>query len=242
MNAQLLQLNTSVSAANGELNAIRKLWEEQLKKSSELLPKQLREHLPQTADALKAARILNLSPPSQLASIQEGLRATDHTVPGYWPAMAQFISYQSRLESTVSPASRLTRCYDVPPALIASPGETKNIWKEPLEWRDCEVDLDEDMPKEWWDSITGLKLYREEVPAVKDLAGPNVLQFTDCLVHYDGGKIPDRIYKLLGFATFHNCLLELDYTGPPQSHGQELSEALLSSSSLKDVDLRPLRR
>ncbi len=238
VNAQLLQLNASVNQANGELSAIRKLWEQQLKKTSELLPREFKDVLPQTANTLKAARVLNIPPPLQFASIQQGLLDTKPTVPGYWAAASEFISYRSSQGAKISPESKLPPCYDVPPAIQGMAGEKPfQLFSRPLEWHECVIDLEEEMPDKWWESIIGTKLYRDLVTQLK--ANPNALQFTDCLVRYRGGRIPERIYKLLGFATFHGCLLEFDFSRMPPDHGQQLSAALLESPSLKDIRLAP---
>ena len=211
----------------------------ELQDKAALKPQAFEKSLPGFADTLRQSEKIKLQlSPTVSDGIRRNLQTIDKTAPGYWQATSQFISYQSKQESTISPAPEMPHCYDVPPAIIGNPGQTFQLFSRPLEWENCVVDLEEKMPDKWWESIIGNKLYRDFVPQLK--ANPNALQFTNSLIRYSGGPIPERIVMLLGFATFQNCLLEFDFHTAPPPQGQKLSEALLASSSLKEIRLAPL--
>jgi hypothetical protein len=234
-----LRLNSSVDTANGELSAIRKLWEEQLKKTSELRPSQFKDNLPQTANALKAARILRIAPLPQIASIQESLLATNTTSPGYWDAASELISYRSSQESTIRLGLQMPSCYKTPPGIYLEPGQSSPpILTVPKEWRSCAINLEEETPQEWLDAIIGTKDFRA---AAGKQPGDFVI-LTDCLIRYHGGPIPERAYELLAVAVFRHCFLEFSFSGPPPPNGKKVVDALLGTSFTSDVRLPSLRQ
>jgi len=104
LTAQIQKLSTEVATANGELRAIRRLWEEQLKKTAQLTPQELQKVLPQAAGELRAAAALRVNLPGNLTdSLQKNLSEVSQQAPGYWPAVSQFITYRSSAYSVVFP-------------------------------------------------------------------------------------------------------------------------------------------
>lgn len=241
LNAQMLKLTSSIDTANGELNAIRKLWEEQLKKTGELRPEQFKKALPEMANTLKAAHALKLRPPANtLASIQEGLRTTDSAVPGYWAATSEFVSYQSEQESKQSFEPRMPRCYDKMPGVYLTLGQKEGVdaLRSPEGWQSCMVNLKEDVPQDLWDFILKDKLFRLDI----DAPAEKFLYFENCVIKYEGGTIPYRVERLLGLTILRNCLLEFSFSSPPSPEGKRLIATLLMSQSTAGADLRSLRQ
>jgi hypothetical protein len=97
LTAQVHELTKEVSKANGELTAIRTIWQEQVKRASELKPAAFERALPKTADALELALKLDLPISSEVrGAMRRNLLLTDPNAPSYWPAVAQFVTFRSR--------------------------------------------------------------------------------------------------------------------------------------------------
>jgi hypothetical protein len=209
-----------------------------LREHVSLTPGQFKIALPQLSETLKKAKEINAqSSPEVRGGIQSSLRSTDTTTPGYWQATAQFISYQSEQETKQSFESQPPRCYDKPPAMQLALGQSTQIQTTPKEWRNCTLDLEEEIPQEWADAIIGSKSFRAVAPRMPG----DILVMTDCLIRYHGGTIPARLYEILGVTFLRHCLLEFSFGGPPTPAGQRISQELLASSSLVDVRLSSSR-
>jgi hypothetical protein len=140
-NRQLAELSSKIDIANGRLQAMQSLWEEQLKKSAELNPSEFQKALPQTAEALKAASTLKIRIPSDLSnSIQEKLGSASERAPEYWSAVAQFVSYRSSFELARFSES-LSLCdlqeeREIPGVIPEEPYQSFTTWMN------CTLDLD----------------------------------------------------------------------------------------------------
>ena len=198
--------------------------------------REFQNNLSKAAKTLTAVSISGINVP-QMHSIEQRLITTDSKVPNYWPTVSQFITYRSQVESAQSFAGTMPRCYDIPPAMQLMVGQSASVWTTPLEWTDCVLDLTEDIPQQWWDSISGSKLYKDRVVG----ADPNhILVLTNCLVRYNGGRIPEHVFTMLGFTYFRNCLFDFSFENAPPKNGERLSRMLLASASMKDIKLPSL--
>jgi hypothetical protein len=233
-------LRTQVAGISSKLDTFIDLEKTRLDKISKIGTVQFRNQLPEVAEAIKAVSALNISPPPDvLNSMRHNFLATDAGAPGYWLAASSFITYRSKQESGQSFEGQLPRCYDGPPAMRLKVGEQASIWTTPVEWKNCVLNLEDEMPQKWWESLSGSKLYKERVIGADPV---HILLLTNCLVRYQGGPISSRVFTVLGFTFFQNCLFEFSFSTAPPKEGGELSKALIASATTNDVRLITLRQ
>jgi hypothetical protein len=199
LTAQIQKLSTEVATANGELRAIRRLWEEQLKKTAQLTPQELQKVLPQAAGELRAAAALRVNLPGNLTdSLQKNLSEVSQQAPGYWPAVSQFITYRSSAYSVVFP-----KCLVRPfPSGFVQSEKADGSRSAPsrvlrVSESRCFLDLDEK------NLVTGYDC-------------------NHCLVKYSGGPLTLKDVEL------KDCMFLLALQSEPPAAGRIMIQALLS--------------
>jgi hypothetical protein len=220
-NLRIQQLSTDLASANGEIKAIRELWQEQLKKTGELNPREFKDALLQTANTLKAASALKISAPDILPSIQKNLLAADSRAPGYWGAVSQFLTYRSEQQAPFVirylPSILAESCNTQVPSVFTPPGQTLKE-PAPVQLEHCVFDIGRDIPP-YWVTLKAVDY------------GVGAFQFHKCLVRYGGGPIPADVFKVLTLATFDECVFAFSFDAPPPQKGEQISRALLASTA-----------
>jgi hypothetical protein len=215
VNERLQKLSTGFDTANGELRAIRTLWEEQIKKNSQLNHQDFQKILPQAAETLKAATVLKVELPQAVTNaMQTNLLAANPQAPGYWPAVSQFITYRSQRQALehvrALPVEHLPRCAKRPPVPSFDP-------KPHYVWSKCVLSLDETFIDERAD------FFWEK----------GMVQFRECIVEYSGRPI----FFWFKTAEFHDCLFMFSIDSPPPASGKRvILEVLKSNSSTITLD------
>ena len=202
-----------------------------LQDKAAMKPQAFKQSLPGLANTLKESEKINLQvPPDVSDGIRRNLLTTSNSAPGYWDATSQFINYRSKQEIPELAAPTLPRCYDISPQVVLKIG-TPSSQNPPLQWSGCTLDLGDAISDQLWDAINKARPQRNEA----------AILITNGLLRYHGGPISDRAFQFLRLAVFLNCRLDFSFSATPPKRGQQLSNALLATSSVTDIHLTGLR-
>jgi hypothetical protein len=208
-NAQLQTLSAGVATANGELKAIRTLWEQQLKNTTELKPQDLKRALPQAAETFKTAAVLKISlSQDALRQVQKSLISIDEREPGYWDAVSQFITYRSEQEAPADVRALLSQslppCAKLEPrAEILPPTGAAAVWSR------CTLSLEE---------------YFQDKLIYSFMEG--FVHFRQCIVKYHG-----TVDVSMRQAVFENCIFLVEFNSAMPPTSKRIARELLASTS-----------
>jgi hypothetical protein len=180
--------------------------------------------LPTLAETMKSANELDIQAPGDVAEALQGkLIQADPHAPGYWPAVAQFITYRSRqaIPNGIRDAllngpianTALPRCY--------GQGRVAMLDK----------DLHQTEPNVWSHCV----LYLDDPFGASSHSRKGDLIFQECLVVYKGGPVDEFVQ----FALFQNCIFLFSSESPPSKLGEAVSQVLLKSLPLLSIKIPP---
>jgi hypothetical protein len=209
----LQKLAVDFGRVSSKLDTFVDLEKDRLKKIGELTPKEFGRALPELREAVEDVTALKISVPDDVQSaVRKHLLMADKRLPSYWPAMSQFVTYQSarRVEALQVPlsAGSLTPCDLAAPTSDA-------IYQ--FTFTGCMIALDEP-PRRLPGYFLGL---------FSSGTGNASLVFRKCVVRYTGGDIQGF---LVG-AILDNCLFLIRVNTSPNHHGQQLMRAILQSNT-----------
>jgi hypothetical protein len=214
----LKKLDDSLSTINTKLD---------LRDQSGMTIKEFNHELPAVAASVKSATTLGLSTPEDVQnSLGQQLQKADPTAPGYWPAVAQFVTYRSQQEIPVSLRAvllspSLPRCHGQ--ARVAPLDQNKHQTTSML-WSQCVVYFDDPF---FGDSPRG-KAWAE-----KGQLGDFV--FKKCLVVYRGGHVDDFV----AFSQFQDCIFLISSDTEPSQRAKAVIEFLLHSLPANSITIKP---
>jgi hypothetical protein len=208
-----------------------------------LSPSAFQASLPEIKSVVASARHQRLAVPvGVLDDLKQKLIATDSNAPGYWPAAAELISYQSELmaadfQTLLRPDLPNCTDHDPEPPKILSTGEDRHTFTISSSiYENCRFTLDSP----------------QDDARVNSILQNNALQilFRHCLIVYRGGEIhliiaanrrPTTMYPrghpedaLTGPFTgdtlhFESCLLDFELNSRPPLLGQKYAQVLLAT-------------
>jgi hypothetical protein len=142
---QMAQIRLDDADLKGQLKNLMDLYKEKIKHDASLTVDELRRQLPATTLALKSATVLRVPPPSNFGQLETVLRSTNRSNPGFWPAAAALISYESSLQSITQPQAQ-GNCFTVEKVRhsfkgnLVGPSPITNFPRY-YEFGDCRLDL-----------------------------------------------------------------------------------------------------
>ncbi len=194
--------------------------------------------LPELKSALATGKKAGLPvSPKVMIDLQSKLLDANHEASGYWPVVAEFISYRS--VSAVSAPLNLPNCVDQEPSLARIiTSDSKGFTFSRRIYENCKLSLDSpiETAKINW-------LVTNTAPA---------LTFRHCLITYHGGpvslivavtKLPVTVQietsPPVSWSTtmdsdtlfFENCAFNFSFDYPPPQEGQRVAESLLAQSA-----------
>ncbi len=206
-----------------------------------LPPDDFKGTLPDLSSAITAARQKNIKVSTQVIGDLQGKLDASVDAPGYWPAVAEFISYRSVNNTAWVAPGNLPRCTDSPPSHatvkeILHQGNPTVISLSPGVYKNCRFDLDSPQEDEILNSFL--------------LGSTPIISFKHCVIGYRGGAInilialdehdapigfPGTDMKGTGHAIINNtlefddCLFDIAFQNAPPRQGQKLTQFLLAN-------------
>jgi hypothetical protein len=191
-----------------------------LRDKAELKPEKFNRDLPAVAATIKSALDLGISAPEDIQdSLQQRFQQADTHAPGYWPAVAQFISYRSEQSAPTSVRSLLIAGH--PPNCLGqgevSPLDAKTMRPTSVfTWTRCVLYLDDNFG-----------------PASNLRTGDVV--FKECLVIYRGGPVSDTV----AIALFQDCIFAFTLDSQPARRAEMLIQFLLKALPSSAIKIPP---
>ena len=212
----LQKLAVDFGRVSSKLDTFVDLEKDRLKKIGELTPKEFGRALPELRAAVEDATALKISVPDDVQStIRKNLLMADNKLPSYWPAMSQFVNYQSARRPSVEALQVRLSAGSLTPCDVAAP--TADGQSNPqFTFTGCMIALDEPPRR-----LPGYFLWL--LPGTRNTS----LVFRKCVVRYTGGDIQGF---LVG-AILDNCLFLIRVNASPNHHGQQLMRAILQSNA-----------
>jgi hypothetical protein len=225
-----------IAEINGKLSGIADLLkivvQNEMKRVSALIPLDFDKSLPDVKTLLSVARDEQVtSPNATVASIKSKLNTSEQGAPGFWPAAAAFVNYQSMRPLATPGDCLIARPVGRGAQPQPDPKDPSklNFHHGPLVYSDCRIELD--------DPRAGVLLYAESL-TISDV------EFRHCIIAYKGRpivmpRLPFPEDKLRGKMVFLNCMYEIYPPENPPKIGKILITALLKSEDPGSVVFAP---
>jgi hypothetical protein len=204
---------------------------------------QFRSHLPELRPSLaQATSQQSKIPPAIMSDLQSKLQTVGTDAPGYWPVVADFITYRSIAGSSWT-IKNLPNCRDTKPkdASLNMNGLTSPLGVSLLEYDDCRFTFDSSVDGAWLNPL---------------IVEGKVLFFARCVVEYHGGpleirldltqnRVVDSFHKgahamtmsVDRTITFTDCIFQLSVDQSPSEQAKQLTAFLLNQNT-KTIALR----
>jgi hypothetical protein len=191
-----------------------------LKEKAEAKPQDFGHILPEVASTLKAAADLRVPSPEGLRrSLRQNLLTADEKDTGYWPAISQFIVYQSQQGAPEILRAALAGGYPIEHFQCEDQGAHLTADNQAI-WRDCFLDLSKELPQGMRETLK-LPTVGSSVPVHRQFVCEK------CVVKYDGGPVDPALTN----SVFQNSAFLVNVEARPPEQGRRLLRAILESPS-----------
>jgi hypothetical protein len=193
------------------------------------------------SSVISTAKQKNIKVSPQVIEDLQGKLNASIDAPGYWPAVAEFISYRSVNNTSWVAPGDLPRCTDSPPTHatvkeILHQGNPTVLSLNPGVYENCRFDLDSPQEDELLNSFL--------------VGSTPMITFKHCVIGYRGGVInilialdeqdapisfPGTDMKGVGHTIVNNtlefddCLFDIAFQDVPPRQGQKLTQFLLAN-------------
>lgn len=198
---------------------------------------QFRSHLPELRPSLaQATSQQSKIPPAIISDLQTKLQTVGTDAPGYWPVVAEFVTFRSIAGSSWT-IKNLPNCRDTKPkdASLNMNGLTSPLGVNLLEYDDCRFTFDSSVDGAWLNPL---------------IVEGKVLFFARCVVEYHGGpleirldltqnRVVDSFHKgthamtmsVDRTITFTDCIFQLSVDQSPSEQAKQLTAFLLNQNT-----------
>jgi hypothetical protein len=228
----ITQLQTDLGRLQSRVETFIQLEQRRLEQLGDIKPTELGRQLPKATAVLQGAAELRVAPPSNFDHFQAVLRDATRTTPGFWPAAAALVDYQSSIQANLN-TQTLGTCF-TPAKLehsfkgnIFTDGTALTSMPRYYEFLNCSLDLGDTT------AFNQANLYgidnplRANQPIIFRMEGVRVIyhggpiipiqeiQCRNCTYEFNGGETPKpptkRLIESLLYAELDNVNLDIPH-------------------------------